>query len=111
MKFSSLKDAPELAVSHNALIRKQCLVAPGDIDAISNFSRAVFPPGEVANGHSHEDMTEVFFIESGVGEIEIDGRVVSLAAGACVIVEPGEYHELRNTGADSLVVIYFGVVH
>ncbi len=81
-----------------------------ELRPLAQFSRAVFPPGEYAPGHSHSDMAEVFFVESGNGVININGTDHTLGAGDCVTVEIGEKHELRNDSSDeNLVVIYFGV--
>lgn len=75
------------------------------------FSRAVFPPGETAAAHSHASLTEVFYVESGTGEIIVDAQTVQLKAGVCVAAEPHEIHELKNTGSTELVVLYFGIKH
>lgn len=109
MKFSSFSTAPQLAVSHNANIKKQSLLVRGDVDRVTNFSKAVFPPGEMAPSHCHRDMTEIFFVQSGRGEIQVDDVLVFLEPGSCVTVEPGEYHELRNSGHEEMVVLYFGI--
>ncbi|HHH42973.1 MAG TPA: cupin domain-containing protein, partial [Gammaproteobacteria bacterium] len=77
---------------------------------VTGFSVAVFPPGEVAHEHSHADMAEVFFIQSGTGTISVDDQVVPLQPGQCVTVEPHERHELRNTGSKDMVVLYFGIL-
>ena len=110
MKIVSLNDLPPAQVSHNAAIGKQVLIEGGELGPITYFSRAVFPPGEVADAHSHRDMGEVFFIQEGRGEIEIDGTVHAIEAGSCIKIVPGEVHELRNTGSDDMVVLYFGVL-
>jgi len=109
VKLSSIDSTQESGVSHNARIRKHVLVANGEIDHVINISRAVFPPGEVAHAHSHDDMTEVFIIESGQGVILVSGRSVPLEAGMCVVVEPNEVHELKNTGSTDMVVTCLGV--
>ncbi len=109
MRISALENTAETEVSHNPRIKKKVLISAGEIPYITNFSRAVFPAGEVAPGHSHRDMTEVFFVESGRGEICVNGNNVELRPGTCVTVEPTESHELRNTGTSDLVVLYFGV--
>jgi len=96
-------------VSHNAKIRKHVLVSGGEIENVTGFSVAVFPPGEIAHEHSHSDMAEVFFIQSGTGTISVDGQPVSLRPGQCVTVEPQERHELSNTGSTDMVVLYFGI--
>lgn len=54
-------------------------------------------------------MGEVFFVESGEGAIWIDDIVYPLLPGTCVAVEPGERHEIQNTGSGELVLTYFGI--
>lgn len=55
-------------------------------------------------------MFEVFYVESGTGVITIDGAEHTLERGVCVLIEPGELHEITNNGADSeLVLSYFGI--
>ncbi len=110
MKLIKINDVPEAPVSHNAKIRKKVLVEKGFIQGITNFSRAVFPPGEKAGSHLHNDMTEVFTCESGIGEIRINDVGYVFAPGTTVVVEPGDVHEIINSGTTDLVITYFGVV-
>jgi mannose-6-phosphate isomerase-like protein (cupin superfamily) len=110
MKLIKLDDTPEKASSHNARIRKRELLANGDVARITNYARAIFPPGEKADAHSHADMTEVFTVESGCGDIRIDDVAYVFSAGTTIVVEPGEVHEIINTGSTDLVVTYFGVL-
>ncbi len=109
MKITSLNNIPFSDVSHNQKIKKRVMISPGEINHISQFSQAVFPPGECASAHSHSDMTEVFFIASGTGEIIIEQTRFPLNTGCCITVEPGESHELINTGSTDMIVIYFGL--
>ncbi len=109
MKIVSLEQLAEEAVSHNPLIRKQVFLQRGEIPHLTGFSRAVFPPGEAAEVHTHPDMCEVFLVESGVGLLRGEGREVPLAAADCIAVAPGEEHELVNTGDGDLVLVYFGI--
>ncbi len=110
MKLIKLNNLPEQGVSHNARIRKRELIAHGELGPITTFSRAVFPPGEKVDSHLHNDMAEVFWVESGCGEIRINDVAYVFARGTAVLVEPGDVHEIINTGADDLVVNYFGVL-
>jgi quercetin dioxygenase-like cupin family protein len=80
-------------------------VAPG----LTNFSQAVFTAGQIARGHSHDDMWEVFFVRRGRGRISIDGVDHELEPGSCVVVEPGEWHEVSNPHHDDLILLYFGL--
>ncbi|WP_372796074.1 cupin domain-containing protein [Pontiella sp.] len=109
MKLIKISDVPETPVSHNAKIRKQVIVGKGIIPGITNVSRAVFPPGEVAGSHLHNDMTEVFTCESGCGEIRINDVGYVFSPGTTVVVEPGDVHEIINSGTADLVVSWFAV--
>lgn len=109
MKIVALSDLPEEGVSHNPEIKKQVLLARGAVPHLTNFARSTLSPGQVARAHRHPDMYEVFFVESGAGVIKVDGREQSLGTGVCVLIEPGEAHEIVNNGAGNLVLIYFGI--
>jgi mannose-6-phosphate isomerase-like protein (cupin superfamily) len=110
MKLIKLSQAPESGSSHNGRIRKRTLLSKGQAGPIMNAARAVFPPGEKAGSHLHNDMLEVFTVESGCGEIRVDDVGYVFSAGTTVVVEPGEVHEIINTGSVDLVVTYFGVL-
>lgn len=109
MKLTALSNLPEEAVSHNPAIRKKVMLRWGDLPHLTNFSQARFAPGQVAPAHAHQDMCEVFFVESGAGTIAINGQPYPLVAGTCIAVEPGETHEVSNTGTTELVLTYFGL--
>jgi mannose-6-phosphate isomerase-like protein (cupin superfamily) len=81
----------------------------GDLPHLTNFSQARLQPGQVAAGHAHERMHEVFFVESGSGEIEVNGHVYPLHPGVCVAVEAGDVHEIRSAPSGELVLTYFGI--
>ena len=110
MKVRSLAGAADGRVSHGTDIAKRVVLGAGDVPTVTNLSQATLAPGQVATGHAHADMWEVFLVVAGGGTMTVDGSTVDLEAGTCVVIEPGEHHELSNTGADDLVVTYFGVV-
>jgi mannose-6-phosphate isomerase-like protein (cupin superfamily) len=85
------------------------MLKKGELPHLTQFAQARLAPGQVAGTHAHADMYEVFFVESGVGRMTIDGRAHHLEVGSCVAVEPGEVHELENVGSAELVVTYFGI--
>jgi len=109
MKHTSLASLPEESVSHNPAIKKKVMLRLGDLPHLTNFSQARFAPGQVAAAHNHQDMCEVFFVEAGEGIIVIDGNPQPLQPGVCIAVEPGEEHEVSNTGTSDLVLTYFGL--
>lgn len=109
MKLTNLHQVPEESVSHNPAIKKRVLLRSHDLPPLTNVAQACFAPGQVAPGHSHSDMVEVFFVEAGQGTITVDGEAYPLAPGTCVAVEPGEHHEIANTGPIPLTLTYFGL--
>jgi mannose-6-phosphate isomerase-like protein (cupin superfamily) len=109
MKLIKINELPDRGVSHNERIRKRVIIEQGELGPVTTFARAVFPPGEKAGSHLHNDMAEVFTVESGTGEIRIDDVGYVFATGTTVVVEPGEVHEIINSGNTELVVSYFGI--
>ena len=109
MKITSLDTLPEQKVSHNFEITKKVMLSNKDLPHLTNFSQATFAPGQTADAHAHQDMCEVFFVSAGVGIIRIDEREYDLTPGVCVAVEAEETHEIINTGAEDLILTYFGI--
>lgn len=109
MKRTALDSLEEEPVSHNPAIKKKVMLRLGELPHLTNFAQARFGPGQTAAAHAHSDMCEVFFVESGHGIIQIDGQSHTLSAGVCVAVEPGEVHEVCNTGQEELVLTYLGL--
>jgi mannose-6-phosphate isomerase-like protein (cupin superfamily) len=109
VKRVSLAELPVERVVHNPAIAKQVLLRAGEVPHLTQLAQARLAPGQVAPGHAHGDMWEIFFAQEGEGELAVDGVAHPLPAGACIAVAPGEVHELRNPGARELVVLYLGV--
>ncbi|MEA5575844.1 cupin domain-containing protein [Anabaena sp. UHCC 0451] len=109
MIITSLNDLPQTSVSHNPEIKKKVMLRFGDLPHLTNFSQAYFASGQISPAHSHQDMCEVFFVESGAGIIRIDEQEYPLLPGNCYAIEVGEVHEIVNTGADVLIITYFGL--
>jgi quercetin dioxygenase-like cupin family protein len=109
MKITNLDRIANTQVSHNPAITKKVMLDARDLPHLTNFSQAVFAPGQVAQKHFHSDMCEVFFVETGKGTIRIGDRDYPLIKGTCVAVEAGESHEIVNNGDRDLVLTYFGL--
>ena len=110
MKYRTLADLGVQNTSHHSAVLKKVFVQNGEIPHLTNFSQAVFKPGDSVPEHSHQDMYEVFLVESGEGQIGINEKLFELKPGVCVVVEPKEKHSLVCTGAENLVLTYFGIV-
>lgn len=59
-------------------------------------------PGEDIGEEVHDDRDQFFRIESGSGEILIDGKVSPIRDDMGLIVPAGARHNLRNTGNEPL---------
>jgi mannose-6-phosphate isomerase-like protein (cupin superfamily) len=109
MKKVSLTDVPEEGVSHDPEIKKRVLLRRGDVPHLTNFSRSRLAPGQNVSAHAHANMYEVFHVEQGTGVMKINDEELRLDAGVCIVVSPGERHEIANTCDADLVLCYFGV--
>ena len=109
MKFSELSQLTPIPVSHNEAILKRMMLQPGDARPLVQFSQATFPPGEGVEAHRHESMHEVFFVQQGEVEFIVNGTSQCATAGACLLVEAGESHALRNIGQEPLLLLFFGM--
>ena len=109
MKRLDLNRLPDEAVSHNPSVIKRVLLRSGELGAVTQLAQATFPPGESVAEHSHLDMAEVFLVVRGEGTMGVDGTVYPLRPGVCMVVEPGERHQLQNTSSEPLVVTTLGL--
>ena len=109
MRKVSLADLPREGVSHDPQITKQVMLRRGDLPHLTTFARSTLLPGQSARAHEHRDMYEVFFVESGAGMMTIGDAEHQLERGVCIMIEPGERHEITNNTDSELVLIYFGV--
>ncbi len=109
MKIVHHDDLPDRPVSHDPAIPKRVLLARGDAPGLTHFARARFAPGQKAPAHTHPDLWEIFWVESGEGVARIDGAEHPLTTGACLLVEPDDEHEIEATGETSLVLVYLGI--
>lgn len=109
MKRNSLAEIGPESVAHNPEVMKRVLLRIGDVPHLTQLAQSRFAAGQSTAGHAHADMVEVFLVESGFGEIRIDGKALELREGVCVVVEPGERHEIACPGPGDLVLTYFGL--
>lgn len=109
MKLVSLKTLPVEPNSHNPKISKKVLIRNGQVPRLTNLTQATFPPGEIVNAHSHQDMYEIFFVEEGFGIININDKPHSIEKGTCLTVELGEKHEIINSSNKDLIITHLGI--
>ena len=67
----------------------------------------VLRPGDSTAGEDnrHEKSDQWLYVVSGEGQALVKGRKVSLHTGSLLLIEAGEMHEIKNSGAQPLVTI------
>lgn len=101
---------PEQGVSHNPDIKKKVFLEKGQVPFLTNFSSAVFLPGQEVDFHVHETMTEVFYITKGKALFSTPQEDREVTAGDVVTIPAGETHKQSNPFDEDVAWIYFGVV-
>jgi mannose-6-phosphate isomerase-like protein (cupin superfamily) len=60
-------------------------------------------PGCSIGYHQHDNETEYYFILSGTGTVNDNGKEVTVKAGDSVITGNGASHSIKNSGTEPLV--------
>ncbi|MBC7936471.1 MAG: ChbG/HpnK family deacetylase [Rhizobacter sp.] len=68
------------------------------------LTKRILQPG-AAIGYHHQAKEEIYYILSGTGEMNMNGKKFPVKAGDAVITMPGNYHGLVQTGKAALVLI------
>jgi mannose-6-phosphate isomerase-like protein (cupin superfamily) len=100
MKKVTIKDIGGDVVKDNAQYLLKDNAFGNNLILSSTFLRA----NQCTNGHTHAGQEEVYFFQSGEGEMDIDGNRFPVKEGDIVCIEDGEYHRVFNT---SDVGLYF----
>ena len=66
---------------------------------------AEIAPGGQLMRHHHEP-AETYYIVSGRGEMEIEGRTQAVGPGSAVYIPPDARHTVRCTGTEPLVFVF-----
>lgn len=71
----------------------------------------VIAPGEREGGadNRHRGADQWLYVHSGTGEAVINGHTYPLEAGALILIQRGDAHEIRNTGRTALKTLNFYV--
>ena len=66
---------------------------------------AEIAPGAALERH-HHDPAETYFIVSGRGQMEIEGRTTQVGPGCAIYIPPDARHAFHCTGAEPLVFVF-----
>src|SRR4051794_5548266 len=78
----------------------------------SQAAEMVLPPGETEGGpnNRHRGADQWLFVVAGRGQARINGRPYPLREHTLLLIERGDFHEIKNTSrSDKLVTLNFYV--
>ena len=71
----------------------------------TSVAKVCFAPGVYSRRHYHPEPTEeVFFVLSGMGEIEVGGATKVIQAGDTVLVPSGTPHQIGNSASSNEIL-------
>jgi mannose-6-phosphate isomerase-like protein (cupin superfamily) len=69
------------------------------------FARVVLKPSCEVGHHEHHGEVEAYYILSGVGMYEDDGKAMAVESGDVLYCDNGHGHGIKNTGEEDLIFI------
>ena len=68
------------------------------------FRKRAFKPGSGIGYHLQKE-DEIYYVLSGRGMMNVDGKEFEVVAGDAVLTRPGSSHGLKQVGNDDLVIL------
>ncbi len=106
MKLISYSDVKATHFDNGPARGVAARVVIGKADGAQNFCMRVFAiaPGGHTPMHSHAWEHEMF-VHAGSGEVFGNGKWQPMQAGKVIFIPGHEEHQMKNTGAETLVVV------
>ena len=70
-----------------------------------SLAEATVPVGGRTIAHYHRTTEELYFFTAGSGRMTLGDDEREVAAGDCVVIPPGQVHQLVNAGDEPLVLL------
>lgn len=87
-------------------IMKEALITPQQRGRhCKMFSQVTLKPGCELGHHEHHGETETYYILSGSGMYDDDGKAIPVEAQDVTFCESGKGHGMKNTGKEDLVFV------
>ncbi|HTE01339.1 MAG TPA: cupin domain-containing protein [Mucilaginibacter sp.] len=68
------------------------------------FRKRVLHPGSAIGYHLQKE-DEVYYIISGTGEMQMNGKIFPVKTGDAILTRPGSSHGLKQAGSGDLTII------
>jgi len=101
---SAHHDAPAYETRDGSLIRE--LMHPAvHGNRAQSLAEATIRPGQATQRHRHAQTEEIYYILEGEGRMTVDAEVQPVAGGDTILIPPGVWHSISNTGRCDLVLL------
>ncbi len=84
------------------LILDKLFKAPDAPDKVRMFAKATLAPDAEVGYHKHVGESEAYYILSGTGEYNDDGKLYTVKPGDITYTPDGHSHGIKNIGTDNL---------
>lgn len=78
------------------------LAPPHQAEKLRTFADIVLEPGVAVEFHVHTNESESYYILSGSGQYNDNGKIVPISAGDVTFTAHGEGHGIKNTSNEPL---------
>ena len=87
-------------------IMKEALITGEELgEHCKMFSRVTIKPGCELGHHEHHGETETYYVLSGSGMYDDNGKAVPIEAGDVTFCKDGDGHGVKKTGTEALVFV------
>ena len=73
--------------------------------SLQSLAEATLEPDEATTRHYHRASEEIYVVLKGSGSLEVDGETRTVRPGDAVLIPPGAWHTLENTGTSELRIL------
>ncbi len=70
--------------------------------ANQSLAEATLAPGQATVRHHHRVTEEIYHLTAGTGVMELDGVTRDVGPGDTILIPPGAWHQITNTGDGEL---------
>lgn len=105
MIIRDLEDCRYFRAVDNTLLCELLHPEKLDLDLPYSIAHAVLKPGEASLPHRLKTSAEVYFILEGKGEMHINRDVSPVRSGQAVLIPPGSWQHIRNSGGCTLKIL------
>ena len=100
----NINECPQIVTKDTSKIRE--ILAPrNSILKMQSLAEAVVPTGGATEEHFHATSEEIYYIISGVGEMQVEGESFLVHMGDAIALLPGGKHKSWNCGEADLVFL------